>query len=255
MIRYGKDYLVLSEKPYTSIQGEGQNVGCPMTFVRLQGCNVGCVWCDSYYTWSPMNEHKIPEAIKARPLNFKHKDLASYLKKEGASHVWFTGGEPTLQVEGLVEFLDQYKDLNKVYHICTAGWIWNDDLYELLDCITVDVKAPSSKTQSQFKVIDKLYHGDYDSIEFKMVVANTSADKGFASLFVHKYPEALMTFQPLYVSEPEYVKDKELDSDDFVGWTMQTFADWVNDTFRHTPMVRMGLQLHKHIWPNKMRGI
>ncbi|MBI1799016.1 MAG: 7-carboxy-7-deazaguanine synthase QueE, partial [Candidatus Eisenbacteria bacterium] len=36
---------------FLSIQGEGPGAGIPAHFVRLQGCDVGCRWCDSRYTW------------------------------------------------------------------------------------------------------------------------------------------------------------------------------------------------------------
>ena len=36
---------------FLSIQGEGPSAGTPAHFLRLQGCDVGCAWCDSKYTW------------------------------------------------------------------------------------------------------------------------------------------------------------------------------------------------------------
>ena len=36
---------------FHSLQGEGPSAGVPAHFIRLQGCDVGCVWCDSKYTW------------------------------------------------------------------------------------------------------------------------------------------------------------------------------------------------------------
>ena len=38
---------------FYSIQGEGVTAGRPAVFVRLQGCSVGCVWCDTKYSWDP----------------------------------------------------------------------------------------------------------------------------------------------------------------------------------------------------------
>ena len=38
---------------FYSIQGEGATAGLPAVFVRLQGCSVGCVWCDTKYSWDP----------------------------------------------------------------------------------------------------------------------------------------------------------------------------------------------------------
>ena len=36
---------------FLSLQGEGLSAGMPAHFLRLQGCDVGCRWCDSKYTW------------------------------------------------------------------------------------------------------------------------------------------------------------------------------------------------------------
>lgn len=38
---------------FFSIQGEGATAGLPAVFVRLQGCSVGCRWCDTKYAWDP----------------------------------------------------------------------------------------------------------------------------------------------------------------------------------------------------------
>ena len=38
---------------FFSIQGEGPTAGLPAVFIRLQGCSVGCQWCDTRYSWDP----------------------------------------------------------------------------------------------------------------------------------------------------------------------------------------------------------
>lgn len=59
--------LAINEEFY-SIQGEGMHTGIPMYFVRLQGCEVGCYFCDTKYTWRKnlRPEAYIPEDVIAR---------------------------------------------------------------------------------------------------------------------------------------------------------------------------------------------
>ena len=37
---------------FDTIQGEAYFTGTPATFIRLQGCPVGCAWCDTKHTWN-----------------------------------------------------------------------------------------------------------------------------------------------------------------------------------------------------------
>ena len=73
---------------FTTVQGEGVLVGTPSTFIRLQGCTVGCIWCDTKYTWAAGGEKK-------------HVDVI--LERVDRKHVVITGGEPTLyDLDGLI---------------------------------------------------------------------------------------------------------------------------------------------------------
>ncbi len=69
---------------FLSLQGEGPSTGVPAHFIRLQGCDVGCTWCDSRYTWEPAGgtERTIARAC----------DEA--LALGAADLVVLTGGEP-----------------------------------------------------------------------------------------------------------------------------------------------------------------
>lgn len=72
------------EQFYT-IQGEGVYAGFPAYFVRLGGCDVGCVWCDVKESW---------DATK-HPL-VKIGDIINEVKNSGAPICVITGGEPAM---------------------------------------------------------------------------------------------------------------------------------------------------------------
>ena len=105
------------EQFYT-LQGEGYYQGQAAYFVRLAGCDVGCVWCDVKESWE---EEK-------HPLQ-KVQDLVSNIKRTNAKIVVVTGGEPLLH--DLNELTGQLKKEGFRTHLETSGsspltgrWDW-----------------------------------------------------------------------------------------------------------------------------------
>lgn len=105
------------EQFYT-LQGEGYYQGQAAYFVRLAGCDVGCVWCDVKESWE---EEK-------HPLQ-KVQDLVSNIKRTNAKIVVVTGGEPLLH--DLNELTGQLKKEGLRTHLETSGsspltgrWDW-----------------------------------------------------------------------------------------------------------------------------------
>lgn len=78
------DKLPVMEMFY-SIQGEGNYTGKPAVFVRLGGCDVGCVWCDVKESWDAKAHAQIDV-----------KTIVDYVRSQGANFVVITGGEPAL---------------------------------------------------------------------------------------------------------------------------------------------------------------
>jgi len=68
---------------FHSIQGEGVTAGLPAVFVRLQGCSVGCQWCDTKYSWDPAAGREVDLA-----------DLLEEIAAFAGDRVVVTGGEP-----------------------------------------------------------------------------------------------------------------------------------------------------------------
>jgi 7-carboxy-7-deazaguanine synthase len=97
--------LRVSEVFY-SLQGEGVTAGYPAHFIRLQGCTVGCVWCDTKYTWEPLAGEEVTfEQILAQ---LRHHPVCQ--------RVILTGGEPLEHPAfvPLVRFLFQHEYVMEV---------------------------------------------------------------------------------------------------------------------------------------------
>lgn len=80
---------------FLSLQGEGPSAGTPAHFVRLQGCSVGCRWCDTKYSWGS----DAGRAVETAALWREAEALGE------APLLVITGGEP-LEHPGLVALLD-----------------------------------------------------------------------------------------------------------------------------------------------------
>lgn len=109
--------LPVMEQFYT-LQGEGVHSGCPAYFIRLAGCDVGCVWCDVKESWN-MKDHPLKSV----------EQLVDEVKESGANRVIVTGGEPLMH--NLDELTAGLKGLGVKTHIETSGthplsgtWDW-----------------------------------------------------------------------------------------------------------------------------------
>ena len=90
---------------FDTIQGEAFYTGTPATFIRLQGCPVGCHWCDTKHTWSEGTEKlrvEIDEMLQKTKDSPKWSDLTErqilkIVEKLKPRHFVLTGGEPCSQ--------------------------------------------------------------------------------------------------------------------------------------------------------------
>ena len=107
----------LMEDFYT-IQGEGYNTGKAAYFLRLAGCDVGCVWCDVKESWSTENHPRV-----------EIDEMIRRITESGADKVVITGGEPAMY--DLQPLTDSLKKSNLLCFIETSGaymltgnWDW-----------------------------------------------------------------------------------------------------------------------------------
>ena len=112
---------------FSSLQGEGRNVGRPATFVRFATCNLKCAWCDTNKT-----ERMVVSA----------GDILRAVGRHSSRSVILTGGEPTIQ-PGLSDLVRALKDAGYWVALETNG-IHAPHNPELFDYISVSPKSDYS---------------------------------------------------------------------------------------------------------------
>ncbi len=169
--------LPLMEDFYT-IQGEGSYQGRAAYFIRLGGCDVGCVWCDVKESW-PAEAHPKVDV----------KEMAARAQKSGAVLVVVTGGEPSMYE--LSALTREIKTAGLRTHVETSG------AYPLTG--TWDWVCLSPK---KFKVPHESVYQKAD--ELKVIVFNKS-DFDWAEKEAAKVSSSCR----LYL-QPEWSKEKEM---------------------------------------------
>ncbi|MEW6484982.1 MULTISPECIES: 7-carboxy-7-deazaguanine synthase QueE [Tatumella] len=90
---------------FQTLQGEGFYTGVPAIFIRLQGCPVGCSWCDTKHTWEKFADNEVPvgdiliKTVESEQWgNAEPLTLLKIISEQQwtARHVVITGGEPAI---------------------------------------------------------------------------------------------------------------------------------------------------------------
>jgi len=153
---------------FTSIQGEGEVIGTPSNFIRLAGCHLRCIWCDTKYAWHKYDGRlmKIDEII-----NKINNDIR---------FTTITGGEPLLQdVYPLAETL---KELDHKVMIETSGTIKpNEKLRKIVNIFSVSPKL----TNAGYKFAYNFRDDDWATY-YKFVIVNPEKDIKEVIEFVEK---------------------------------------------------------------------
>lgn len=120
-----------------TIQGEGKLAGVASLFVRLQGCNMRCKWCDTKHTWSRDGR----EGRTAEVEEVVETVLGNIGKMR---HVVITGGEPYLQARAVEEMVDRLHEAGLHVTIETNGSIADRALTEKVDLLSISPKMSNS---------------------------------------------------------------------------------------------------------------
>jgi 7-carboxy-7-deazaguanine synthase len=206
---------------FRSIQGEGKRAGMPCTFVRLAGCNLRCAWCDTRYAYDQGQTMAVDDVLTA-------------VADQGCRRVEVTGGEPLVQPASC----------ELMHRLCKAGCetlLETNGSLDIADDVDervvriVDVKCPSSGEAAANRWANLPHLRGRDEVKF---VLADRADYDFAREVVHEHrlgDRCAVIFSPVHER-----------------LTAATLADWI--LADHLD-VRLGVQLHKIIWPDRDRGV
>lgn len=209
---------------YLAIQGEGRLAGMPMVILRLQGCDVGCPWCDTKQTWELSHDFQVGEIslIHDTPEHWAYaspEQIVAEIRRIGGDEfkwVLLTGGEPATYY--LHPLLHGLHNAGYMVALETSGAKSVDITSEKFDWFTVSPKAPDP-APGIFPQAD----------EIKMVIVKP-ADIQRLERFIRDNPlkpDVTISLQPVSQSKHS--------------------TDLCIQAIMQRPAWRLSLQLHKYV--------
>lgn len=228
---------------YQSVQGEGPQVGVPTVFVRTAGCNLRCPkWpCDTQYAIDP-------EKYRNDWRQAYWGGLVEEITKYMTDNICFTGGEPMLHYRtGLSETIARLAQAGYHLEMFSNGTRpYPPRVINSVD-VVMDWKLPGS---GEHTVLTDVRWENYR----KMVKASTVGGRNHVAKFTiadrEDYEFARDIFERMCSQKigtlPIYygVVWGKLTNEELISWALRDGLDW-----------KFNIQIHKHIWPNIVKGV
>ena len=212
--------LTINEIFY-SIQGESSYTGRPCVFVRLTGCDLRCVWCDTPYAFDEGRKMSVDT-------------VAAAVDAYGCALVEITGGEPLRQAD-VYPLMDRLLGSGRTVLLETGGHV---DVSAVPAAVVkvIDVKCPGS---------GEVAHNDWDNLgrlashdEVKFVIRDRT-DYEFARDVVRRY-QLGQRCAAVLLSPVHRVLDPQL----LAAWSLEDRLP-----------ARLQIQLHRYLWGDTARGV
>jgi len=219
--------LNISEVFY-SIQGESTFAGYPCVFIRLSGCNLRCSFCDTTYAYE---EEGTPSSLP---------ELLEFTERHPSALVQITGGEPLLQ-EGVYPLMEQLLEANRIVMLETNGSV---SLRNVPDGIIkiMDMKCPDSGMSEKMDLANLGILTSADELKF-VIGSREDYDWALKTIETHIH----------YFNDPANLRKrvKILFSPSTGTLEPSALAEWI---LADGLQVRLQIQLHRVLWPEKSRG-
>lgn len=165
------DKIIIVNRIFQSIQGEGYWTGLPALFIRLHGCNLKCPWCDTKETWAGnAGEGHVHTT----------RQVADVINDTVVPNIVFTGGEPLIQVDA-IKHIRKLTGLSHHFHVETNGTL--PVPLNIFRWVTVSPKPPDYIIPSSFQELKFVVTGE-DVLEVVLEFRN-------------KYPITPISIQPV----------------------------------------------------------
>jgi 7-carboxy-7-deazaguanine synthase len=205
---------------FFSIQGEGTRAGRPCVFLRLTGCPLRCVWCDTAYAFHEGRKRT-------------EEDVVAEVERWPARLLCLTGGEPLAQPAAF-PFVSRLIDRGWEVTVETSGHVSLQPLDRRAIAI-MDVKTPGSGESGRmdWSNLDRLSARD----EAKFVIDGRADYEWSRALVCERRlaERCTVLFSPVH---------GKLDPGRLGRWILEDGLP-----------VRLQLQLHKYLWPEATRGV
>lgn len=213
---------------FYSIQGEGTNTGKPAIFLRLAGCNLCCIWCDSKFTW----DMKSGEEINT-------EKIIKIIKKYPCRHLVITGGEPLIQQAGIKKLLEK---LNK-------NSSKKSDKYFVEIETSGSIKPQISNLIDQYNCSPKLSNSKNRPINYKLSLQNFPKEKTYYKFVVDKKSD--LNEIKKFIKDHKLLNDKIILMPQGISKTaISKRSKWLAEICKKENW-KFSTRLHIEIWGNR----